>query len=384
MTRIRFSAPSFGMVALVGLTLSAGAQDWQQVTQVDVAVPLVRSITDFDIYTGRVIAVQDVEIRAQVSGVLRDILFTEGDLVEAGDVLFVLDDRRARADLVQLGAQVAQAASTRDLAEVEFARASDLAQRQAGSQAEVDRTGAELAIAEAVLDAAEAAVERARIEVADTVIRAPFSGRIGAAGADIGALIDGGSTQGTLLSNLVSVDPVEIVFDASESDYLAYVRLDLAGQAQASRSNAATVDVRLPDETDWDRQGNISFVDNRLDASSGTIRIRARLANEGGLLTPGLFADVRVPRFGPYDALLVPDAAVLSDQAGRIVYVVGPGGTAEARQVEVGQIVDGNRVIRAGLSRDDRVVVSGLMMVQPGATVEATEIMLALTGEAAR
>ncbi|MCF6446032.1 efflux RND transporter periplasmic adaptor subunit [Nereida sp. MMG025] len=342
------------------------------------AKPVVMPLTDYDIYTSRIEAVNDVEIRAKVSGTLQEIRFREGDTVVEDQILYVLDDRRARADVAQLMAQEGQAEQSLALAQTTFERVRTLANRQAVSREELDQARAELAIAEAVLEGAAASVARAEIELDDTIIRAPFTGRIGASNVDVGALIDGGSTSGTLLAKLVSIDPVEVVFDASEADYLAYVRLDLAGEARSSRSAPAQVNVRLSDEDGWPHAGEINFVDNRLDPASGTIRIRASVANADGIFAPGLFADTRVPRFGPYDAMLVPDEVVLSDQAGRIVYTLNDDDTVTASSVVVGQLVDGMRVIRSGIESDDLVVLSSLMMVQPGGAVVPTEVTLAV------
>nr|WP_255766533.1 efflux RND transporter periplasmic adaptor subunit [Nereida sp. MMG025] len=370
--------------AFISLTCAAAlappafSQGWGQPPEVDVAKPVVMPLTDYDIYTSRIEAVNDVEIRAKVSGTLQEIRFREGDTVVEDQILYVLDDRRARADVAQLMAQEGQAEQSLALAQTTFERVRTLANRQAVSREELDQARAELAIAEAVLEGAAASVARAEIELDDTIIRAPFTGRIGASNVDVGALIDGGSTSGTLLAKLVSIDPVEVVFDASEADYLAYVRLDLAGEARSSRSAPAQVNVRLSDEDGWPHAGEINFVDNRLDPASGTIRIRASVANADGIFAPGLFADTRVPRFGPYDAMLVPDEVVLSDQAGRIVYTLNDDDTVTASSVVVGQLVDGMRVIRSGIESDDLVVLSSLMMVQPGGAVVPTEVTLAV------
>ena len=346
----------------------AAAQE-EGVPTARVSPPLVRAITDFDVYTGRFQGVRDVQIRARTPGRIDEIAFDEGALVNADDVLFVLDDRRAAAQVARLEARVAEATSTRDLAQLELDRATELAERQTGAQRNVDQRLAERDAAQAILEATEAELTSARIDLADTIVRAPFAGRIGAARVDEGALVDGGSGQATVLASLVSIDPIEITFDASERDYLAYIRLDLAGQAASSRRDPANIRIRLSDEAEWTHPGQIDFVDNRLDPNAGTIRIRAEVPNGDGLFAPGLFAQVRVPRFGPYDALLLPDTAILSDQAGRIVYALDADDTVTVRPVEVGQRVGDLRVIRSGIEQDDRVVVSGLMAVQPGITV---------------
>ena len=202
-------------------------------------------MTDYDIYTGRFQGVQDIELRAQASGAVISIEFSEGSIVQAGDVLFILDDRRARAEVSRLTGLLDEAAATRDLAAIELQRTEKLAARQAGAQSDVDQRRAEFAAAQAVVEATQAELDAAQIELDDTVVRAPFSGRIGAAAVDEGELVDGGNVQGTVLDSLVSVDPIEIEFDASESDYLAYIRLALAGLARSLRRDPAEIRLRV-------------------------------------------------------------------------------------------------------------------------------------------
>lgn len=366
----------FGTLVLFFLCATNADAQEEFTPTVDVALPLVQAVTDYDIYTGRFQGVQDIELRAQTSGTVISIEFAEGSIVQAGDVLFVLDDRRARAEVTRLTARWNEVSATRDLAAIELQRAEELAARQAGAQSDVDQRQAEFAAAQAIVDATQAELDAAQIELDDTVVRAPFSGRIGVAEVDEGELVDGGSGQGTVLASLVSVDPIEIEFDASESDYLAYIRLDLAGLARSSRGEPAEIRLRVADETEWLHEGQIDFVDNRLNDGTGTIRLRAVVPNANDLFAPGLFAEVRVPRFGPYDALLLPDSAILSDQAGRIVYTLDSDNVVSATPVEVGQLIGTMRVVRSGLSETDPVVVDGMMSVQPGARVEPTTIEL--------
>ena len=374
--KTRRSAQCVLGAAIAALTISSVSAQDATPPSVDVASPVVQEVTDFDTYTGRFQAIEDVDLRAQISGTVNEISFVEGAIVAANDPLFVLDDRRAIAEVARLQARVAEAESIRDLATIEFERAEALRARQANTVQDVDQRRAERDAAQAVLEATQAQLSTAQIELNDTVVRAPFTGRIGAALVDEGALIDGGSGQGTVLASLVSVDPVEIVFDGSESDYLAYVRLDLSGQAGSSRRDPAEVRIRLPDEDDWTHTGRINFIDNRLDPNAGTIRVRAEVPNPDELFAPGLFAEVRVPRFGPYEAILVPDAAILSDQAGRIVYIVDEAGMVNVRPITTGQRVGTLRVIRSGLDAADTVVVGGLMSVQPGVMIEPNHVEL--------
>ncbi|WP_299414774.1 efflux RND transporter periplasmic adaptor subunit [uncultured Sulfitobacter sp.] len=368
--------PLSGLAVVVVLALPlapVSAQQQPQAVPVQAPNPVQQQITDYDIYTGRVEAAQDVEIRARVSGFLREIRFEDGALVKAGDVLFVLDKRRAQASVGIATAALSLAEANLDLAAAELARAEELAARQAISRQDRDQRAADLAAAAARVEGATADLALAQIDLQDTEITAPFDGRVSSKRVDIGALVDGGTGQGTLLTDLVAIDPVQVVFDASESDYLSYVRLDLAGRAGSSRTEPAVIDVMLPDEDTWQHKGQIDFIDNRIDAASGTIRVRASISNGSGLFAPGLFAQVRVPRSEPYTAMLVPDTAVLTDQAGRIVYVVTDEGAAQARAVITGPLFDGLRVIRSGLEPDDRVIQSNLVAIRTGTQVEVTD-----------
>jgi len=364
---------ALGLLIGCGLLLPvAAAAQTQGPPVVEVARPLVQDITDYDIFTGRIEAVEDIELRAQVTGFLEQIMFTDGELVEKGDVLFVLDKRRAQADVSRSEAIVGQAEAQLNLARTELDRAVILSERNAIAREELDQRAAAAAVAEAGIASAQASLELARIELADTEVRAPFAGRISDARLDVGDLVE----RSTVLTTIASIDPVEIVFEGTETDYLRYVRLDLAGRALASRDQPAEVRVRLSDEVAWTHPGQINFIDNRLDAASGSIRVRAQMPNPEGLFSPGLFAQVRVPRVGPYPALLLPDDAILADQAGRIVYVLNAEGLVEPRSVEIGQMEQGLRVILAGLTAEDRVIVGGLMRVRPGAPATPQEVDL--------
>lgn len=343
-------------------------------TEVQVAKPEVRSIFDYDIYTGRTRAMQDVQIRARVSGFLQAVEFQEGATIEAGDVLFQLDTRQAEARVARLEARLSEVQSAFALAQLEFDRATALSARQAAAQQLLDQAEAQRDSAFAVVRGVEAELQAARITLDDATVRAPFSGRVGASEVDIGTLIDGGSALGTLLTTLASTDPVEVVFDASESDYLSYVRLGLVGEAASTRAEPAAIMARLADEQEWLHPGQITFINNRLDPNSGTIRLHATLPNPQQIFLPGLFAEVRVPRRGPYDALLVPDSAVLTDLAGRLVYTVNEENKVHAQPVETGQRLGDMRVIRTGISPDDRIVISGFLKLGPGSEVIPREV----------
>lgn len=371
--------PSLTAVVIVSLlaALPAAAQQ-QGPPPVDVASPLVREIVDQDVYTGRFEAVEEVEILSRVSGYLSEIAFEDGAEVEEGDLLFVIDQRTFQAVVARAEAQLAAARATRDLAAIELDRATQLAERNVGTAQEVDRTSAALAEAEAQVKVAEAQLLEAQLDLGFTEIRAPISGRMGDAQIDVGNLVVGGANGETPLSTIVSIDPVHFVFTASEADFLRYARLARSGGRKSSRGYGTPVAVRLMDEADFVHEGRVNFVDNRLDPNSGTIEGRAVLENPSGLLLPGLFGRLRLPGSAPYEAMLIPDEAILADQDRKIVMTVSDDGAVTPRPVELGDIYRGLRVIRSGLAAEDRVVVAGVQRARPGSKVLPEMVELSL------
>ena len=364
-------------LALTGLLLSAcgksNAPQGQAAPSVTVAPPLAKKVTDWDEYTGRFTAVQSVELRARVSGYLDSIKFTDGQLVEKGQLLFVIDPRPFQATLDKARADLKVQESQRDLARLDLARATKLLAARAVSQEEYDTRAQNSAQTEASVASAAAAVRNAELDLEFTDIRAPFAGRIGDRKIDIGNLVSGGSSGATELATIVSQDPIYFEFDASEADYLKYVRLSEAGTRRSSRDAPNEVSVKLMDELKWSHAGHMNFVDNQLDPNSGTVRGRAVLANPGALFQPGMFARLRLIGSGQYDALLLPDEAIVSDQATKLVMVVGEDGTVAPHPVALGPKVDGLRVIRSGIAASDKVVISGLTRARPGAKVTPQE-----------
>ena len=353
----------------------------QQPPPVDVAQPLARQIVEYDFYTGRFEAVDRVEIRSRVSGYLDEVAFQDGEIVANGALLFVIDQRTFRAEIARAEANAAAAQADVDLAELELERARTLAERNVGTAQDVDRTTATLAKARAELAVAEAETRQARLNLDFTEIRAPLNGQMSNRKVDPGNLIVGGANNATLLSTIVSIDPIHFVFTASEADFLRYSRLT----GQAGRVSVLTtphrVDVRLMDEEDFVHAGTLNFIDNQIDPNSGTIVARAILPNEDGFLVPGVFGRVRLSASGAFEALLIPDEAVLSDQARKIVMVVDAEGTVSPRPVRLGDLHQGLRVIKEGLSPDDRVIVAGVQRARPGAKVTPQEVTLKLEGE---
>jgi RND family efflux transporter MFP subunit len=346
---------------------------------VTMAQPLAKSITDWDEYTGRVEAVEAVEVRARVSGYLQSIHFDEGGMIEEGDLLYVIDPRPYRAILEQAAAELTRAQVRLTLATNDRDRAERLFRSRAISEEEADARTQEQREAVAALAAAEAAVRAAELDVEFTEVRAPIGGRIGRWHVTRGNLISGGTEGSTLLTTIVSVDPVYVYFTGDEREYLKYSRLNLEGTRPSSRDFANPVRIRLADETEFSREGRMSFVANTLDEESGTIQGRASFANPDGLLTPGMFVTLQLLGRGPYEALLLPDEAIGADQSQRFVYVVGDGNVVARRSIDIGRIEGRFRIIEAGLTAADRVVVNGLPRVRPGATVDTQLIDLAAT-----
>jgi len=383
-THTRFSFSTFDVfVATCALSLISGCGQTPlpQATPpvVTVALPIAEDITDWDEYTGRIEAVESVEVRARVSGFLQSIHFDEGSTVEDGDLLFVIDPRPYQAILQEATAEVTRARIRLELAGNDRERAERLFQSRAISEEELDARTQEQREAVAALAAAEATVSGAQLNVDFTQVKAPIGGRIGRFHVTRGNLVSGGTEGSTLLTTIVSVDPVHVYFTGDECEYLKYSRLNLEGTRPSSRDFANPVRIRLADEKQFTREGRMDFVANTLDEASGTIQGRAVVANTDGLLTPGLFVTVQLLGRGPYEALLIPDAAIGADQSQAFVYVVGEGNIVERRSVDVGRIERNFRVIQSGLTAADRVVVNGLVRVRVGAAVDPQLIDLRQT-----
>lgn len=336
---------------------------------VTVATPLVKDITDWDEFTGRVYAVESVEVRPRVSGYLQSVHFVEGHIVNTGDLLYVIDQRPYQAILDQARAAVTRAKASVDLAENDLARAERLFKSRAISEEEVDTRKNQKREAQASLEQAQAAVKEAELDVEFTHIKAPISGRISRTRITAGNLVTGGDFESTLLTNIVSMDPVYVYFNADEQAVLHYTRMDLAGVRESSRTKQNPVLLKLADEDEYMHQGKVDFVDNQIDLSTGSLRARAVVNNPDFLLVPGMFADVRLQGEGPYPALLIPDSAIGSDQTIRYVYVVNENNTVARRPIKQGRLQDGLRVIRGGLEATDRVIINGIQRARDGMVV---------------
>jgi len=340
--------------------------------EVTVAAPLQREITEWDEYTGQFSAVDFVEMRPRVSGYIESVHFKDGQLLKAGDLLYIIDPRPFDIALASAQAQLGNATAQRQLAQAQLARAERLRKNDFVAASTYDERLAELRSAEAAVETANAAIRSAQLDLEWTHVTAPISGRIGRNAVTEGNLVAGGSgVNATLLATIVSLDPIYLDFDMSESDFLAYQRASAAGKLQSTRDATIPVFARLFDEDDWSLKGSLNFVDNRVDRNAGTIRARAVFANPDALITPGQFGRVRIPGSEPHQAILIPDSAIVTDQSHKIVMTVGADGVVVPKIIRPGPFYDelGLRIVREGLEPTDQIVINGLIRVRPNAKV---------------
>jgi multidrug efflux system membrane fusion protein len=361
-------------VALLGATLAGCARvesrSAPQIAQVTAAPALERDVTEWDEFTGRLEAVQSVSVRPRVSGLVSEVSFSEGSLVRQGQVLFQIDDRPFQAQVDRLRAELAQATVARDRAVTEMNRADRLATEGAMAVEERERRGTSSADATAHVDAATAALREAELNLEFTKVVSPIDGRVSRALVTRGNLVSGGQGDATLLTTVVSVDPIYASFDADEQAFLRFG--DHARQAAVSGQGGLRVEVALADEDSFRHEGTLQYLDNRLDPSTGTINGRAILRNPDGRLTPGLFVRLRLPGAVTHKGVVVEDRAVGTDLDRRYVLVVGTDKKVESRTVVLGPLVAGLRVVRKGLEPGELVVINGLQRVRPGMPVNAT------------
>ncbi|WP_343713431.1 efflux RND transporter periplasmic adaptor subunit [Inquilinus sp.] len=344
-----------------------------------VSPPLVRRVVDQREYAGRFEPTASVEIRARVSGYLQSIGFEDGQIVQAGQTLFTIDPRPYQAAVAEAQAQLASARAQRDLAELELRRAEQLVGSSAVSRSTLDQRRQQKQAADAAFELAQAGLTRAQLDLDFTEIKAPISGRVSNRRVDAGSLV---SDTGTLLTTVVALDPIYFVFDMSERDFVAYERAVKSGELRPIRDRDVPIEARLQDDEGWPYQGTMSFVDNRLESGAGTIRARAVLANADLFITPGQFGRLRLASSGERDALLVPETALLTDQASRIVLTLNDDDTLRATPVRLGaRLPGGLRVVESGLKAEDRVVINGLLRGRAGQKVvpQAGEIAPAAT-----
>lgn len=343
--------------------------------EVTVAEPIVREIMEWREFTGQFEALDSVEVRARVSGYLESRNFTDGQLVKKGELLFVIEPRPFELALDQAKATLAQSKAELKLAESQLQRTAQLREKDFAAQSTLDERQAQVDTAKAAVETAEAAVQRAELDLDYTHVVAPMSGRVGRREVSVGNLVMGGTGGSTtLLTDIVSLDPIYLVFDVSESDGIAYKRLVTQGELPSARNGRVEIEGQLMDEKDWTLKGYIDFVDNQYDASTGTIRVRAVFPNPQMFITPGQFGRVRVPMSKLKPTMLVPAAAVTSDQAAKQLYTVGEENVVVPKTIEPGPIVGDNlQIVRGGIEPGDRVIINGLMRARPGATVTPKE-----------
>lgn len=381
------------MAALAAvLLLAAACDDAGQNTQaagggaapppptVTVAAPRVEPLIEWDEFTGRFDAVEDVVVRARVTGYVQEIHFEDGQLVEKGQLLFTIDPRTYEADVAAANADLVSAQAAQRLATDNLNRSEKLVSGRTISESTLDQARQAKASADAAVQAARAALARAQLDVEFTEVRSPITGRISDARVDVGDLVIGDNNP-TELTRVVTIDPMYFTFELSERDYLGYQRSRLTGDMAEARNGTVQVELQLSDEDEWTRAGAIDFVDNTVNRGTGTIRLRAVVPNGDGVITPGLFGRLRLPGSPVYDAILVPDSIILSDQSQKLVLAVNKDNVVEAVPVRLGPRELGMRIIRSGLTPEHRIIISGVQKARPGMTVTPQEGRIELPSE---
>jgi multidrug efflux system membrane fusion protein len=366
------------LTAVVALLCAAGCKPKtavapQQPPVVSVVQPIARDVVEWDEYIGRLESPATVEVRARVSGYLDKVHFKEGKEVKKGDVLFTIDPRPYQAEYDHADAEYQRASSQSELAKNDFERAKHLITTKAISEEDYDTKAKTYAETEAAVMSAKAAKESARLNLEFTEIHSPIDGRISRAIVTEGNLVSGGvsGAGATLLTTVVSLDPLYCYSDADERAILKYLRLRREGKRVSARDEQIVAEMQLADETGFPHKGFMDFVDNKIDPNTGTMRARGVFPNQDHSLSPGFFARIRIPGSGKYPALLIPDRALGSDQSQKFVYVVNAEKKVEFRPVKIGPMIDGLRVVSAGLKAGEQVIVEGLLRVRPGVVVEA-------------
>jgi multidrug efflux system membrane fusion protein len=341
----------------------------QPVPPVTVAQPVKRTVTDWDEFTGRFEAVEEVQVRARVGGFVTSVEFRDGAIVHAGDLLYVIDPRPFEAVAKQAEGQLADSRAKVELAKRELDRGLNLVQTSAVSEQVVDQRRQALQAAHAAETQAEGALKAAQLNIEFTHVMAPITGRVSRHLVSIGNLVQGSEGGATLLTSIVSLDPIYIYFDVDEATFQRNNRLWFEGKRPSSRDTPNPVQVSLVGDTKPSHEGKMDFLDNRLDVSTATLRSRAVIPNKDLSILPGQFGRVRLIGSAPYEALLLPDTAIATDQSRKIVFVVKDDNTVEAKPVTLGPLDEGLRVIRTGLTAEDRVIVEGLQRARVGAKV---------------
>jgi RND family efflux transporter MFP subunit len=365
-----------GVLGCVSACTKSATQGSASPPEVSVAQVIERRVKDWDEFTGRLQAVETVEIRPRVSGYIDRVAFTEGSQVKLGDLLFVIDPRPYKAEYDRAAADVKRFKTALELARVEMARVQRLRDSGAVSEEELDERKSSVAQGEANVAGSEAALETASLNLNFTQVTSPIAGRVSRAEVTRGNLVTGGSNGGTLLTSVVSMDPIYLYFDGDEQAYLRYTKMARSGERPSSRDAPNPVQVGLADEEGFPHPGTVDFVDNQLNPQTGTIRARAVLQNKDGRFTPGMFARVQLLGSGEYAAILIEDRAVNTDQNQKYVLLLGANNQIEYRKVKLGRVIDGLRVVLEGLKPGDVIVVNGAQRVHPGITVTPQRVTM--------
>ena len=370
----------FGLLTL-GLTAcgekAAQAPAASPPPAVSVASPLEKEVVEWDEYTGRFDAMDTVEVRARISGFLNEVKFTDGAIVKKGDLLFVIDPRPFQRVLDRDRAALQGAKVQLEFAERDLERAKPLMANSTISQQVFDQRTQAVRAAEANVLSAEANVRAAELDVEFTQITSPVTGRISRKLVSEGNYLTGGSGSGTLLTTIVSIDPIYFYFDVSETEFLKYQRFGSVMMQPSAHMSEVPIELALQGDEGFPYKGRMSFIDNRIDQNTGSLRVRAVFDNPHQLFQPGLFARVRLAGSGKYKAILLPDMAVAADQSNRFVFVVADDGSVATKPVELGPMIDGLRVIRKGVLPSDTVIVNGLQRARSGIKVKPEKIVIA-------
>ncbi|HEY0789648.1 MAG TPA: efflux RND transporter periplasmic adaptor subunit [Chthoniobacterales bacterium] len=365
---LRFAFVAFGCLA--ACSKPAAPEGAPPPPSVTVAKPVVKRIVDRSEFTGRLAAVDNVDVRPRVSGYIDSVAFKEGDLVTKGQLLFVIDPRPYQAAFDQAQGQLQQNGAQQKLSDANFARAQDLRAKNVIASQDFDTAVAQKAQSAATVVAAQAAVETAQLNLDFTQVRAPVAGRVSREQVTLGNLVQADQTT---LTNIVSVDPIYAYADIDENTVLRFQKLVAEGAVVDARQAQVPISIALGNQSDFADHGVIDFVDNKIDSATGTLQIRGKFSNPKGILLPGTFVRVQVATSKDYDALLVTDQAVISDQGLKFVFVVMPDGKVRQAKVTLGQLEDGLRVVQAGLTAEDQVIVDGIIKVRPGSPVTAEQ-----------
>ncbi|WP_339879129.1 efflux RND transporter periplasmic adaptor subunit [uncultured Algoriphagus sp.] len=365
------------LMLLIGLAFTTSDEQTEEQTAetapampVEIGFPIHEEITEWDEYTGRFEASNRVEVRARVSGFIESVNFVDGQIVKKGDVLFTLDNRPYKIALDQANADLEQAKVSLRTAQDNYERVESLKESGAVSTEEYDRRKQALEFAKASIQLSQSKVDNARLNLEFTKVTAPISGLVSRDKVNLGNLIDGGSSNSTLLTTIVATSPIHFYFTGSESDYLRYVRLARNGERRAARSEGIPVFIKLQDEDDFTHEAKMDFVDNELDNSTGTIESRAVLENKDLLLEPGMFGKARIVGSAEHEAIMIPDDIIGTNQSLRFVYVLGENDVVEARNVTLGPLhSNGLRIVRDGINPKDKLVLNNIQKIAPGTHV---------------